>query len=62
MSLFVLNVFHHGELYEVFVRGTILSRILRYRPEQQIGTEIEWDDLEDEVRAKIIQKFQDKET
>lgn len=54
-SLLVIN--HNGDLYEITVDGSVITRIVRYFDGSTLRNELKWSDLSEEVQDKIVNKF-----
>lgn len=63
MSTTLLNIFHNDELYEVYISGTIIRRIVRFAGSNQYCRDLQWDDLCEEVQRKIVTRvIEERET
>lgn len=57
-----LHIKDGPHLYEVFLTGTLITRITRYFIERNTGCEtLSWDELDDVVKDKIEQELKGDE-
>lgn len=54
MTTYLISVFHNTDLYELRLRGTCITAITRYTRDTRLAEPLMWDDLEDEVKEKIL--------
>jgi len=57
--MYTLHVYYHGDLYEVAMRDYTIMRISRYISGGNRRQEVDWLDLNDDLRLAIIQEVKD---
>lgn len=56
-----LHIRHGIYLYELFLTGHLITRIVRYYSERNVeGEEVQWEDLDEEVQTMVEEQMREE--